>query len=459
MTSTFTITTTAPETLKADARGHAEVVFTVTNTTSRPARAMARPKALDSTKQEWLQITGETDRDFPAGATQQFAVTFNAPVSQTTPSAATPAGSSAPAEKYRFQLLVALATNPDEDFALSSPIRVELPVAEPIIHKPFPKWIFIPIAVVVLLGIGLGLYFALRKKDVQVPNVVGMNFDDASAALSKVKLNPVQAEAQFTGNHQVGEVIAQDPKPEDPAVPKGTDVKLTVEVAEPLVEVPDVTRRLIDDAKARLKEKGLSVVETSTDVSEGLQVNQVVSQNPAAGQQVKANSTVELVVAVQRQIAVPDVTFRPADLAQQQITAAGLKFVMKDPELAPSNVAPGNIKSQNPGGGEKVPPGATVELVAAAQPTTVPAIIGRTIGQAQIALQQAGLELGNIFGSIDQSNANSVTITGSTPGQGSTVARGSKVNVSVPQNCNTPRCIMVTDFNKVDRFGFRVRQP
>jgi serine/threonine-protein kinase len=457
MAKTFTITTTAGDTMKTDNKGHTEAAFTVTNTTSRPVRGMASAVAVDSTKQEWLHITGEPDRDFPAGGTQQYVVTFDSPIVAPGPAdpKATATAAPTPADKYGFRLNVASATNPDEDYEQSQIIRVELPAPKPVpIKKPFPKWIFIPIAIVVLIGIGLGLFFALRKTDVAVPNVVGMTFDDASAALTAANLTPVQKEVQITGKAPAGQVIDQEPKAESTPVKKGSEVQLITEGVEPLIDVPDVTKRLIDDAKSRLTEKGFNVVVTSTDLQAGLQPNQVVSQQPAGGQQVKAASTVELVIAVQRQIEVPDVTFRPANLAQQQLGAAGLKFVMKDPELAPANVAPGNIKSQNPGSGEKVPPGATVELVVAAQPTTVPWVHGKKIAEAQILFQQAGLDLGRVSGTVNENNASLVTITGQKPEGNTQAAKGSTVDISVPQLCFPfQRCLTLVEgiqFKKMD---------
>lgn len=472
MPKTFAITTTATDTLKTDAKGHAEAVFTVTNTSPRPIRGMTRARALESAKQEWLQINGDSDRDFAPGGTQQFVVTFDAPAT-TPPAAGTqPPGTSSPAttpattaaaDKYSFRIDVASATNPDEDFTEGPVVKVELPAAKPAApRKPFPKWIFIPIAAVVLIGIGVGLYFALRKTDVAVPNVVGMTLDEAKTAIADAKLTPVEKEVQITGKAEAGKVIDQDPKPDSTPVPEGTEVQLTIEGTEPLVEVPDVTKRLFPDAKDRLTEKGFSVVQTGTNVVEGLQPNQVISQQPTAGTQAKTGSTVELVVAVQRLIAVPDVTFRPSNLAQQQITAAGLKFVMKDPELAPANVAAGNIKSQNPAGGEKVPPGATIELVAAAPSTAVPHVIGKKIAEAQILLQRVGLDLGRVSGTVNEANASTVQITGQTPGSNTTVARGSRVDVSVPQRCLPfRRCaVLVMDPIELKRVNpiLRIRQ-
>ena len=177
------------------------------------------------------------------------------------------------------------------------------------------------------------------------------------------------------------------------------------------------------------------MVERSTDLIEGLHPDQVVSQDPAGGAKVKPGSTVELVVAVQRQIVVPDVVFKPLNVAAQQITAAGLKPVEKEPELAPNNVAPGNVKRQNPAAGEKAPPGSPVELVIAAQPTTVPDVRGRKIAEAQILLQNQGLELGTVSGTVNPNNAAAVTITSQDQAANSSVARGTRVNVSVPFIC------------------------
>lgn len=320
-----------------------------------------------------------------------------------------------------------------------------LPTAGPVqTRKPFPKWIFIPIAAVVLICVALGLWL-LPGKYVAVPNVVGMKLADAEAALATASLRSVEGEVQITGRFAVDQVINQDPKPSGSPVSTGTIVRLIIEGEEALVDVPDVTRRLKDDATARLKEKGFSVIETSTEVVGGLLPNQVVSQKPAGGAKAKEGATVELLVATQKVVAVPDVTFKPSNLAQNQITAAGLKFVMKEPELAPGNVPAGNIKSQNPAGGTSVPLGAVIELVAAAPSTAVPSVVGKKIAEAQVTLQSAGLELGHVSGSLNENNANIVQITSQTPTPNSNVATGSKVDVAVPQLCTVlARCNVTT---------------
>src|SRR6185295_13823129 len=96
MAKVFAITTTSTEKVEA-VKGNASVVFTVTNTTSRPLRCMARLKPLGSTQMSWLKIDGEIERDLAAGATDTFTVDFAKPAPPALPTA------SQPAESFQFR--------------------------------------------------------------------------------------------------------------------------------------------------------------------------------------------------------------------------------------------------------------------------------------------------------------------------------------------------------------------
>jgi len=163
MAKSFAVTTTATDSWKADAQGHAEALFTVTNTTPRPIRGLARAKPLGDTKQQWLSIAGDTERDFAAGATQQFTVSFDAadgaqPTPGARPASATPSGGGAgggvPAGKYPFRLDVASAQNPDEDFTEGPTVNVEVAAAAQPAKKSFPLWIiFVILGIVLVIGV------------------------------------------------------------------------------------------------------------------------------------------------------------------------------------------------------------------------------------------------------------------------------------------------------------------
>ncbi len=158
MANIFAITTAA-EDIKAGPDGKAGAVFTVTNTSNKPMRGIAKARPLGNTQQDWLSVEGETERDFSANGTQQFTVNFRKPVSEA------PAGTPTTPEKFPFRLDVASALNPDEQFTEGPTINVEV---TPLVKTPPPppfKWWWILIIVGALAVIaGVVIFFAFCGK-------------------------------------------------------------------------------------------------------------------------------------------------------------------------------------------------------------------------------------------------------------------------------------------------------
>jgi hypothetical protein len=225
MGTSFTITPAAVGRLKADAKGHAEAVFTVTNVTSRAVRGMAEAKALDNTKKEWLSIVGEADRDFGPNATELYTVSFNAAAPQT---AATSVAT------YPFKLVVTSQSNPDEDSAASTVVTVEVPPPPAEVKPPpRPMWWLIPVIAVVVIGIGLGAWLMLRTKKVDVPSVVGKSVDEATKILANSKLKTNVGDKRVTGTVAEGLVAKQLPEAGSGSIPEGSTVELIVEAPKP----------------------------------------------------------------------------------------------------------------------------------------------------------------------------------------------------------------------------------
>jgi len=237
MVKSFAITTTATDSIKADANGRAEAVFTVTNATEHPVRGMARANALGDTKKECLRIAGESDRDFAPGATQQFTVNLDASRLAKT------AGSTA--AKYPFRLDLASARNPDEDFTEGPVVTVEVaPVPVPEKKPPtHPLWWIIPVAAVVLIGFVVVLLLLLRTKKVEVPNVVGKTVAEATSILSEGKLKGSVRDTKVTGTVREGHVAEQSPEAGSKSIPEGTVVNLVVEGPRPAA-TPAPTQRV-----------------------------------------------------------------------------------------------------------------------------------------------------------------------------------------------------------------------
>ena len=193
MANIFAITT-ANDTLKLDPNGHTVAVFTVSNRTTRPLRGLAKLRPLDNTKQGWLKLAGESERDFVAGGTQQFNISFE-------PAPNTPPG------KYRFRLDVVSTVHPDEDFSEGPTVVAEVPGPKP--PPPSKVWM-IPVA---LMMVGTIVVILTRPKKVSVPSVEGQKIQQAREMLTKVQLKFTEKEVPADDPSQPGRVRSAVPKP------------------------------------------------------------------------------------------------------------------------------------------------------------------------------------------------------------------------------------------------------
>ncbi|MGH3528693.1 MAG: PASTA domain-containing protein [Pseudonocardiaceae bacterium] len=107
-----------------------------------------------------------------------------------------------------------------------------------------------------------------------------------------------------------------------------------------------------------------SVVEEESNQSSGT----VLRTDPRAGTAVWPNSTVDLVVAKSRQVAVPNVVGVKKAAAERVLVNNGLRIgsVIEEESDQPS----GTVLRTNPGVGVKVRSGSTVNLVIAKSPAT-----------------------------------------------------------------------------------------
>jgi hypothetical protein len=339
MPQTFTITSIPTDTLKADAKGHAEAVYTVTNTTTRTVRGIARVKPLESTKQDWVKINGESDRDFGPNGTEQYVVTFDAPVAPPPSGGPKPAGSqppatsatTSPADKYGFQFGVSLQTNPDEDHTEARPVTVELasgPVPTP--PKKFPIWIIFVIIAVVLVVAGIVLFIVLKPgsgngeasptptpeatatatptatpiANFKLPTVANLPEEQAKQALNSACGTPpcVQIDVNRVGDPRVpaGVVVRSDPA-EGNEIGVGSRVTLFVSKGSEKVTLINVGNLLEDQARDRLEkacEPAPCVdIEINRIADNRFAAGRVIRTEPAAGTQVQTGSRVQLFIS------------------------------------------------------------------------------------------------------------------------------------------------------------------
>ena len=130
--------------------------------------------------------------------------------------------------------------------------------------------------------------------NVRVPDVRGLSYDAAAAALRKRKLSPVESQQSST-SVAAGLVISTSPVAgSTPA--QGTQITVLVSSGPQQQPVPDVTGQNADDARTALKQAGFNVHTEKMPVCDQSQDKIVLSQNPGGGTSAPAGSLVTIVV-------------------------------------------------------------------------------------------------------------------------------------------------------------------
>jgi beta-lactam-binding protein with PASTA domain len=231
-----------------------------------------------------------------------------------------------------------------------------------------------------------------------------------------------------------GKVCDQDPDP-GTNVNKGDTIKLTVSTGAPKVAVPSVLGKSLDEAKATLEgDQYQFTVKTKTQVSTEAE-GTVLEQDPTLGTEVEKGSTITLTVAkAEEKSTVPDVSGKTCDEAKAQMQDNDLVGNCTEVDTNDPNQA-GKVIATDPQAGTQVDKNSTVNIQIGKAPeqTQVPQIQGQKLGDAKRLLQEAGLQVGNIQGS----QSDDAIVFSSDPAQGSTVNKGTAVNlVAVEQGGN-----------------------
>ena len=131
---------------------------------------------------------------------------------------------------------------------------------------------------------------------VTVPDVVNTTQVDAQSALTSVGLNVGNVSEQADDTVPAGNVISQDPVAGS-EVAAGTLVDLVVSTGVQTVTVPDVVNQAEAQAQSAIEAAGLVVGNSTTEPSATVAQGDVISQDPAAGEEAPTGSAVNLVVS------------------------------------------------------------------------------------------------------------------------------------------------------------------
>ncbi|MFF3516028.1 Stk1 family PASTA domain-containing Ser/Thr kinase [Streptomyces sp. NPDC002573] len=260
----------------------------------------------------------------------------------------------------------------------------------------------------------------------EVPNLVGQTLKDARQLATNADLKVGTVTRKPCDDQSKGSVCSQDPLPKS-SVDKGTAINVVVSTGAPKVTVPDVRGVQFDRAKSQLEDKGFKVEQKTQESDQTPGV--VTAQDPDGGVDKEKGSTITLTVAVApATTTVPDVTSAAnCDAAKQQMQASNLTINCVEVDVTDPNQV-GKVVKIDPGAGQTVRKGSTVtvQFGKAAQQVQVPNnILGQKLKDVEQALQQAGLQVGNVAGSQDPN----ATVVQSNPTPGSQVPQNTPVSL------------------------------
>jgi len=203
-------------------------------------------------------------------------------------------------------------------------------------------------------------------RDVKVPNVMGLMYDDAEQRLAQAGFRAEQGEQRYNASSPKMTVLEQTPPPGSSEAVGGVII-LAVSGGQRSTAVPTVTGLSRDDAQAALEKEGFDIGEVTQSPSNA-PPGSVIATRPAVGSQVTVPSTVHLVLAApEATVNMPDLMGQDVDAARatlQQLRVRNVQVIRDASGAGPL----GTVVGQSPVPNAALPPGAPVQLRVAAEP-------------------------------------------------------------------------------------------
>ncbi|WP_330473596.1 Stk1 family PASTA domain-containing Ser/Thr kinase [Terrabacter sp. C0L_2] len=260
-----------------------------------------------------------------------------------------------------------------------------------------------------------------------VPAVVGQPVSQAEGELQQAALSTELVE-EFSETKAQGVVLSVEPGAGS-ELGKDSTVRLVVSKGKERYAVPTLVGSKVGETGAALSPLNLRLGERSQAWSETVPEGVVISQDPAAGESVKRNTAVSVVVSKgRRPIEVPTVTGATFDAASATLTKAGLT-VQRGEDVNSDTVPAGQVVSQSPDKGT-LHRGDAVKLVVSKGPVMVqvPNVVDQPDAAADKALTDLGLKVDKQypFGDLFEKK-----VRAQDPAAGTSVPKGTTIHLTI----------------------------
>jgi len=195
-----------------------------------------------------------------------------------------------------------------------------------------------------------------ETEKVAVPEVTGQPYDAAKAELEAVDFQVEKVE-EADDTVPSGDVISQDPVGGSLMEP-GTTITLTVSLGKETVTMPSLGSYTFEDAENLLTSDQYQLKVEKEERDSSAPKDEVINSNPPEGSEVEKGSTVTLYVS-RGEASVPNVVGKSVSDARNTLEDAGFDVEVNGPDN-------GTVTDQDPGAGEDLSPGETVEITSEA---------------------------------------------------------------------------------------------
>lgn len=203
--------------------------------------------------------------------------------------------------------------------------------------------------------------------EVTVPDLRGRPFEEAQALASQQRLQLVVARRDFSDRYPMNAVIDHDPPP-GRRVRENRVISVVISQGAQVVEVPDVMRRSLTEARFLLDQTRLRLGEVREDYDDQFPRGFVVSQDPQPLTRVALRTPINLIVSKGPElVTVPDLVGKPLDEARAILHRIGV--ALGQVAYAPrEDVEPGRIAEQTPRAGSQMRPTERMAVIVATRP-------------------------------------------------------------------------------------------
>ncbi|WP_406167886.1 Stk1 family PASTA domain-containing Ser/Thr kinase [Streptomyces sp. NBC_00996] len=324
----------------------------------------------------------------------------------------------------------------DEDAALNRTSRFEQtsrfesgpPAPSRRATRPRRTMLAIVAAVVLVLGLGAGVWYINSGQFTKVPPILAKTQAEAKDRLTQAGLDVGQVKHQYSDTVKRGTVISTDPEV-GARIRDNDAVTLTISDGPETVKVPDLKGLALFKAKDVLKSDGLAAGMVTREFNEDVTKGFVISTDPQAGTKRHAGSAIALVVSKGSPVEVPEVTGSSVEDATAELEDSGLKVKISS-ERVNSEFDKGQIAEQSPAPGREAAAGDTVTLTISKGPemVEVPDVVGDTVDDARKALENAGFKVNEDRGLLGLFGDH---VKGQSVEGGETAPKGSTITIEI----------------------------